>query len=70
MGPYCNMFSDLRGQGLVVRLGDENQTIPIIGKGTLELNTQGHTVAYAHALHMPDLSVILLQSCVHHRISP
>jgi hypothetical protein len=73
MGPYRDMFSDyvdLCGQGLVVHLGDKNQTIPITGQGTLELNIQDHMVAYANALHVPKLSVILLSSPVHRRISP
>jgi hypothetical protein len=72
MGPYQDMFSDyvdVRDQGLVVRLGDKNQTIPIAGRGTLKINIQGHHVAYAHALHVPDLSVILLSSRAHRRIS-
>jgi hypothetical protein len=63
MGPYRDMFSDyvdLRRQGLVVRLGDEYQPIPIKGCGTLEINIQGRSIAYAHALHVPDLSVILI----------
>jgi hypothetical protein len=48
MGPHCDMFSeyvDLRGQGLVVRLGDEDKTIPIAGQGTLSINMLGHKIA-------------------------
>jgi hypothetical protein len=48
MGPHRDMFldyTDVRGQGLVVRLGDEDQTIPIAGRGTLCLDILGHKVA-------------------------
>jgi hypothetical protein len=73
MGPHHDMFIDyvdVRGKGLVVRLGNEAKTIPIVGRGTLCINLMGHSVAYAHALHVPDLSVILLSSRVHRRITP
>jgi hypothetical protein len=73
MAPRRDMFVDyvdLRGKGLVVRLGDEDKTIPITGRGTLCINLQGHYVAYANALHVPNLTVILLSSRVHRRISP
>jgi hypothetical protein len=70
MGPYQDMFldyTDLSCQGLVVRLGNEDKTIPILGHGTMCLNILGHNIAYAKALHVPDLSVILLSSRVHRR---
>jgi hypothetical protein len=73
MAPYRDMFLDyvdVRGEGLVVRLGDENQTIPIAGRGTLKINIQGHTMAYANALHVPQISMILFSSRVHQQISP
>jgi hypothetical protein len=73
MAPYRDMFveyTDLQGHGLVVRLGDEEKMIPIVGRGTLCINILGHHVAYADALHVPDLSVILLPSRVHRRITP
>jgi hypothetical protein len=59
------MFSeyiDLQGKGLVVRLGNIAKTIHIVGRGTLSIDMLGHKVAYADALHMPDLSIILLSS--------
>jgi hypothetical protein len=68
MAPYGDMFTDytdLRGQGLVVKLGDEAKIIPIAGRGTLAISMHGHTIAYANTLHVPDLSIILLSSRVH-----
>jgi hypothetical protein len=73
MGPHRDMFVDYidtRGPGLVVRLGDEAKTIPIVGRGTLCLTIRGHNITYADALHVPDLSVILLSSRVHGWLSP
>jgi hypothetical protein len=58
------------GKGLVVQLGDEDKTIPIAGRITLSIDLLGHRIAYADALHVPDLSVILLSSFVHHPITP
>jgi hypothetical protein len=72
MAPYRDMFTDyvdLQGKGLVVKLGNEDKTIPIAGRGTLAIQMQGHQVAYADALHVPDLSIILLLSRVHRRIT-
>jgi hypothetical protein len=73
MAPHRDMFSEyvgLRGKGLVVHLGDEDKTIPIAGRGTLSIEMLGHKIAYANALHVPDLFVILLSSRVHRRITP
>jgi hypothetical protein len=72
MGPHRDMiinYVDLRGHERVVRLGDENKTIPIYGGGTLCINVLGHALAYANALHVPDLSAILLSTRVHRRVT-
>jgi hypothetical protein len=53
-------YVDISSKGLVVRLGDEDKTIPILGTGTLCLDIMGHNIAYADVLHVPALSAILL----------
>jgi hypothetical protein len=73
MSPYRDMFKDfvdLSTQGRVVRLGDDNKTIPILGQGTLCLTVQGKTLALANTLYVPDLSAILLSSRVLRRMAP
>jgi hypothetical protein len=70
--PGISIFSSARlfvWSQRVVRLGDENKTIPIDGRGTLCINVLGHAVAYANALHVPDLSAILLSTRVHRRVT-
>jgi hypothetical protein len=73
MSPYRDMFKDfvdLSTQGRVVRLGDDNKTIPILGQGTLCLTVQGKTLALANTLYVPDLLAILLSSRVLRRMAP
>ena len=72
MCPYRDMYldyEDIRSQNRFVQLGDENQRIPIHGIGTMAMSVQGHCIAYADVLHVPDLSAILLSSQVHQRIA-
>jgi hypothetical protein len=63
-------YVDISAKGLVVRLGDENQTIPIIGEGTLCMHIDGRNVAYGQSYHVPAPMAILLSSRVHRRIAP
>jgi hypothetical protein len=73
MGPHLDMFSEyveLCDKGIVVCLGDEDKIIPIAGRGNLSINMLGHTIAYVDALHIPNLSVILLPARVHQCIMP
>ena len=73
MCPHRDIFIDyvdLGDQGRVFRLGEDNKTIPILGRGTMRLNIQGHTIALANTLYVPDLSAILLSSRIFRHISP
>jgi hypothetical protein len=70
MGPHRDMFLDyidIRNDNRYVRLGDESRRILIHGTGTLCMEVDGHRVAYANALYVPQLSAILLSSRVHRR---
>jgi hypothetical protein len=73
MHPHQDMFVDyvdLSKKNRVVRLEDDNKTIPILGKGTMCMTIEGRTIALANTLYVPDLSAILLSSCVLRRIEP
>jgi hypothetical protein len=73
MCPHRDMFRDyvdLRSKGRVVRLGDDNKTIPILGQGTMCITIEGRNIALANTLYVPDLSAILLSSRVLRRIAP
>jgi hypothetical protein len=73
MAPHRDMFInyvDISSKGLVVCLGDENQTILIMGEGTLCMQIDGRKVAYGLSYHVPDLTAILLSSRVHRHIAP
>jgi transposase InsO family protein len=63
-------FVDLTDKKLFVRLGNEDQTIPICGRGTMRMQVDGHNVAYSDVLYVPDLTAILLSSRVHRRTAP
>jgi hypothetical protein len=68
MCPHCDMFvdyHDIREERQYVRLGGENKRILIHGRGTMCLEVDGRTLAYAHTLHVPQLSAILLSTRVH-----
>jgi hypothetical protein len=70
MGSHRDMFvdySDIWNDNRYVRLGDESRRILIHGTGTLCMEVDGHRVAYANALYVPQLSAILLSSRVHRR---
>jgi hypothetical protein len=70
MCPHEDMFidyKDIRHEQHYVRLGDEHKRILIHGRGTMCLQVQGHTIAYADTLHVPELSAILLSTRVHRR---
>jgi hypothetical protein len=72
MCPHRDMFvdyRDIREERQYVRLGDENKRILIHGRGTMVLKVDGRTLAYAHTLHVPQLSVILLSTRVHRRLA-
>jgi hypothetical protein len=58
MCPHRDMFVDyvdLSQKGRVVRLGDNNKTIPILGKGTMCFTINAKHLAMANALYVPDL---------------
>ena len=63
-------FTILASKGLVVRLGDKDKTIPILGCGTMHLHVASHNIAYSDVLYIPNLSAILLSYRVHRHTAP